>query len=50
MVCGLHRKEVENGVVLVCEKTNGWCKLWGLIKHNELGDMGHFVPMKKEIY
>ncbi len=41
-------KGAENGVVLVCEKTNGWCKLWGLMKHDELGDMGHFVSHEKK--
>ncbi len=43
-------KVVENGVVMVCERTNGRCELQGLMKHDKLGDMGHFVPLKKEVY
>ncbi len=37
-------KVVENGVVVVCEKTNGRCKLQSSMKHDKLGDMG------KEVY
>jgi hypothetical protein len=40
-------KGVENRVVMVCERENGQCELWGSMIHDELGDMGHFVPMKK---
>jgi hypothetical protein len=43
-------KVVENGAVMVCERTNEHCELQGLMKHDKLGDMGHFVPMKKEVY
>ncbi len=43
-------KVVENGVLMMCERTNGQCELQGLMKHDKLGDTGHFVPMKKEIY
>jgi hypothetical protein len=43
-------KGVENGVVVVCERENGQCELRGLMKHDELGDMGYFVPMRKKVY
>ncbi len=43
-------KGVENGYVVVCEKENGRCELQGSMKHNELRDMGCFVPMRKEVY
>ncbi len=33
--------------MVVYEKENGQCELRGSIKHDELGGMGHFVPMKK---
>jgi hypothetical protein len=38
---------VENEYVVVCERANGQCELRGFMKHDELGDMGHYVPMKK---
>jgi hypothetical protein len=41
---------VENEVVVVYEMTNGQCELRGSMKHDELQDMGRFVPMKKEVY
>jgi hypothetical protein len=41
------RKGVENGYVVVCEKTNEQCELRDSMRHDELGDMGHYVPMKK---
>jgi hypothetical protein len=41
---------VENGVMMVCERTNGRCELRSLMRHDKLGDMGHFVPMRKEVY
>ncbi len=41
---------VGNGVVVVYEKANKRCELWGSMKHDELGDMGCFVPMRKEVY
>ncbi len=50
MVCGLHKKRVENEVVVVCERTNGQCELQGSMKHDELKDMGCFVPMRKKVY
>jgi len=43
-------KGVENRVVMVCERENGQFELQGSTKHDELGDMGHFVPMRKEVY
>ncbi len=43
-------KGVENGVVVVYEITNGQCELQGSMKHDELRDMGRFVPMKKKVY
>jgi hypothetical protein len=30
------------------DKTNGQWELWSSIKHDELKDMGHLVPMKKK--
>jgi hypothetical protein len=47
---GLHRIRGENGVVVVCERINGGCELRSSLKHDELKDMGCFVPMKKEVY
>ncbi len=41
---------MENGVVVVCEKINEQCELRGLMRHDELGDMGCFVPMRKEVF
>ncbi len=41
---------VVNGVVMVCERENGWCGLWSLMRHDKLKNMGHFVSMKKEVY
>jgi hypothetical protein len=38
---------VEKKFMVVCETTNG---RWGLIRHDELGDMGHLVPMRKMVY
>jgi hypothetical protein len=43
-------KVVENGVVVVCEKTNGWCELRHLMRHDKLKDMGLCFPIKKEVY
>ncbi len=48
MVC--IRKGVENGVVLMCERTNGRCELQSLMKHDESRDMGCFMPMRKKVY
>ncbi len=47
MVGGLHKEGVKNGYVVVCEKANGQCELQGSMRHDELRDMGHYVPMKK---
>jgi hypothetical protein len=41
---------VENGVVVVCERTNGQCELQGSMRHDKLKDMGHFVPIRKKVY
>jgi hypothetical protein len=41
---------VENGVVVVCERTNGRCVLQGSMRHDKLRDMRHFVPIRKEVY
>ncbi len=41
-------KGVENGAVMVCERTNGQCELRGSMRHDELGDMGRFVPIGKK--
>ncbi len=43
-------KGVENGAMVVCERRNGRCDLQGSMKHDELGDMGHFVPMRIKVY
>ncbi len=44
------RKVVGNGVVVVCERTNWRCELRGSMRHDKLGDMGHFVSIRKEVY
>jgi len=41
---------VENKFVVVHGKANGWWELRGFIRQDEIGDMGHFVPMKKDVY
>jgi len=43
-------KGVENGYAVMCEKENGRCELQGSMKHNELGDRGCSMPMRKEVY
>jgi hypothetical protein len=43
-------KIVENGVVMVCERTNGQYELRSSMKHDKLRNVGHFVPMRKIIY
>jgi hypothetical protein len=40
-------KVVENGVVIVCERTNGRYELRGSMRHGKLKNMGCFVPMRK---
>jgi hypothetical protein len=42
--------EVENKSMVVHDETNEWWELQGSMKHDELGDMGHLVPMRKESY
>ncbi len=41
---------MENRWVMVHDGTNGQWELRSLIRYDELGDMGHFVPMRKEVY
>ncbi len=36
--------------MVVHDKANGQWELQGLMKHDELGDMGHLVPMRMEDY
>jgi hypothetical protein len=43
-------KGVGNGGMVVYERANKPCELHSSMKHDELGDMGHFVPMKREVY
>jgi len=38
---------VDNKFVVVRDKTNGQLELQGSMRHDELGDMKHLVPMKK---
>jgi hypothetical protein len=44
------RKKMENEVVVVCERINGQCELRSSMRHDELRDMGHFMPMRKKVY
>jgi hypothetical protein len=37
---------MDNGFVIVCERANGRSERWDSMRHDELGDMGRFVPMK----
>jgi hypothetical protein len=41
---------MDNGSMIICERANGRCELWDSMRHDELGDMGCFVPMKKKVY
>jgi hypothetical protein len=41
-------KVVENGAMVVCESTNGQCELRGSMTLDKLGDMGHFVHIRKK--
>ncbi len=43
-------KVVENGVVVVCERTNGRCELRSSMRHDKLTDMKHFVPIRKKVH
>jgi len=40
--------EVEIKFMVVHDKANGQWEGQSLMGHNELGDMGHLVPMRKE--
>jgi hypothetical protein len=42
--------EVENRSVVAHDKANGWWELRSSMKHDELKDMGHLVPMKYKVY
>jgi hypothetical protein len=42
------RDGVETRFVVAHDKTNGRWEGRGLMGHDELGDMGRLVPMKKE--
>ncbi len=39
---------VETRSVVAHDKTNGQWEVQGSIRHDELRDMGHLVPMRKE--
>jgi hypothetical protein len=41
---------VDIKFVVVVEKVNGWWEYRGLIKCDELGDMGHLMAMRLEVY
>ncbi len=41
---------VENRWVMMHDRTNGQWELRGFIRYDELGDMRHFVPMRREVY
>ncbi len=41
---------MEDKVMMTHDKANGQWELQGLTKHDELGDMGGLVPMKKKAY
>ncbi len=45
MVHGLHKKGGGKWVCGGVRKANGQCELQGSMGHDELGDMGHYVPM-----
>jgi hypothetical protein len=38
--------EVEDRSMVAHDEVNGWWKLQGSITCDELGDMGHLVPMR----
>ncbi len=40
-------KVLENGIVVVCERTNGQCELQGSMRHDKQGDMECFAPINK---
>ncbi len=41
---------MEERFMVVHDKVNGQWELQGLMKHDELGDMGRLVPMRMEAY
>jgi hypothetical protein len=41
---------VGDGSITMSEGANGQCGLQGLMRHDELKDMGHFVPTRKKKY
>jgi hypothetical protein len=41
---------VDNKFMVTHEKANERCQLRGSMKDDELGDIGHFVPMRKKVY
>jgi hypothetical protein len=41
-------KVVENGVVMVCEKTNGRCELQSSMKHDKLGNIRMFCAHEEK--
>jgi hypothetical protein len=40
---------VETRSMMAHDRTSGWWEWRGLMGHDEVGDMGHLVPMKKEV-
>jgi hypothetical protein len=40
---------MDNGVVVVCERTNWRCELQGSMRHDKLKDTGCFVSIRKEV-
>jgi hypothetical protein len=44
------RNGVDNEFITTHERVDGRCGLQGLMRHDELKDMGHFVPMRKKFY
>jgi len=43
------RDGVETRSMVAHDKTNGRWEGQGSMGHDELGDMGHLVPMRKEV-
>jgi len=41
---------VEDKSMVLHDEVNGRWELQGLMRHDELGDMGCFVPMRYEVY
>ncbi len=38
---------MENRFMVAHDKAKGQCKIQGSMKHDELTDMGHLMPIKK---